>query len=225
MTAQSNPATAPFDEGNAGPNGQSAASTRSDAVAEEPRAPEQAGPGERYFNRELSQIAYHRRVMESAKDVSQPLLERLRSVAFFEDGLDEFFMTRVSALKEQVAAGVMERSPDGLTPRQELSEIRKALEPLYAEARNYLLDSLLPELRRQGISIEPFSALSPSERQRLARHFEQEVFPVCTPLAIDPGHPFPFISNRSVNLAVRLHDTEGRRRLADSRFPTCYRGT
>jgi len=178
-----------------------------------------AGPSERYFNRELSQIAYHRRVMESAKDASQPLLERLRSVAFFEDGVDEFFMTRVSALKDQVAGGVMERSPDGLTPRQELAAIRTALGPLFAEARDYLLDSLLPELLRQGIAIEAFSALSGRQRQQLARHFEQEVFPVCTPLAIDPGHPFPFISNRSVNLAVRLHDVEGRKRLARLKVP------
>ena len=178
-----------------------------------------AAPEQRYANRELSQIAYHRRVMESARDVSQPLLERLRSVAFFEDGVDEFFMTRVSALKDQVAAGVMERTPDGLTPRQELVEIRQALKPLFAEARDYLLDTLLPELRRQGVAVESFSALSPRQRRELARYFEQEVFPVCTPLAIDPGHPFPFISNRSVNLAVRLHDVEGRRRLARLKVP------
>ena len=113
---------------------------------------------ERYFNRELSQIAYHRRVMEGAKDRSQPLLERLRSLAFFEDGIDEFFMTRVSALKEQVAAGVVERSPDGMTPRQELAAIRRTLAPLTDEARNYLLDVLLPELRNQGIVLESYSS-------------------------------------------------------------------
>jgi polyphosphate kinase len=175
--------------------------------------------GERYFNRELSQIAYHRRVMEGAKDRSQPLLDRLRSLAFFEDGIDEFFMTRVSALREQVAAGVVERSPDGMTPRQELAAIRRNVRPLIDEARNYLLDVLLPELREEGIALEPYRQLSPKQRQQLLRYFEQEVFPVCTPLAIDPGHPFPFISNRSVNLAVRLHDVEGRRRLARLKVP------
>jgi polyphosphate kinase len=175
--------------------------------------------GERYFNRELSQIAYHRRVMEGAKDRSQPLLERLRSLAFFEDGIDEFFMTRVSALREQVSAGVVERSPDGMTPRQELAAIRRNIRPLVDEARNYLLDVLLPELRDQGIVIEPYAQLSPRQREHLVRYFEQEVFPVCTPLAIDPGHPFPFISNRSVNLAVRLHDVEGLRRLARLKVP------
>jgi polyphosphate kinase len=172
-----------------------------------------------YFNRELSQIAYHHRVMEGAKNTSQPLLERLRALAFFEDGLDEFFMTRVSALKEQVAAGVVERSPDGMTPRQELMALRQALRPMIDEARDYLLDVLLPELRAHGIVLESYEQLTSAQRRKLAIYFEQEVFPVCTPLAIDPGHPFPFISNRSVNLAVRLHDDEGRRRLARVKVP------
>jgi polyphosphate kinase len=172
-----------------------------------------------YFNRELSQIAYHRRVMESAKDTRLPLLDRLRALAFFEDGVDEFFMTRVSALKEQLAAGVVERSPDGLTPRQELTAIRRTLRPLIDEARDYLLDELLPELRRHGIEVESYERLSAAQRIKLATYFEQEVFPVCTPLAIDPGHPFPFISNRSVNLAVQLHDDEGRRRFARVKVP------
>ncbi len=176
-------------------------------------------PSDRYFNRELSQIAYHRRVLLGAMDRSQPLLERLRSVAFFEDGIDEFFMTRVSALKDQVDAGVVERSPDGMTPRQELTAIRTALLPLLAEARNYLLDTLLPELREHGVVVDTYASLSNAERRRLARYFEHEVFPVCTPLAIDPGHPFPFISNRSVNLAVQLHDIEGRKRLARLKVP------
>lgn len=178
-----------------------------------------AGSNPPYFNRELSQIAYHRRVMEEAKDASQPILDRVRALAFFEDGLDEFFMTRVSALKEQVAAGVVERSPDGMTPREELASIRRAIEPVVKEARDYLLDELLPELRRHGVVLESYGQLSNSQQRQLATYFEQEVFPVCTPLAIDPGHPFPFISNRSVNLAVRLHDEEGRRRLARLKVP------
>lgn len=172
-----------------------------------------------YANRELSQIAYHRRVMEGAKNTTQPLLERLRALAFFEDGIDEFYMTRVSALKEQVAAGVVERSPDGMTPRQELEAISRAIRPLIDDARDYLIDELLPELRRHGIVIESYDRLLTTQRRRLDLYFEQEVFPVCTPLAIDPGHPFPFISNRSVNLAVRLHDDEGRRRLARVKVP------
>jgi polyphosphate kinase len=178
-----------------------------------------AGLNPPYFNRELSQIAYHRRVMESAMDTRLPLLDRLRAIAFFEDGIDEFFMTRVSALQEQVAAGVVERSPDGMTPREELAAIRRAIRPLIEEARNYLLDVLLPELRSRGVVLQAYEQLSAAERRRLHTYFEQEVFPVCTPLAIDPGHPFPFISNRSVNLAVQLHDEEGRRRLARVKVP------
>jgi polyphosphate kinase len=172
-----------------------------------------------YVNRELSQIAYHRRVMEGAKNTSSPLLDRVRALAFFEDGIDEFYMTRVSALKEQVAAGIVARSPDGMTPRQELAAISQTIRPLIDDARDYLIDELLPELRKHGIVLESYDHLSTSQRRRLATYFEQEVFPVCTPLAIDPGHPFPFISNRSVNLAVRLHDDEGRRRLARVKVP------
>ncbi|MGI8550748.1 MAG: polyphosphate kinase 1 [Dehalococcoidia bacterium] len=173
-----------------------------------------------YLNRELSHVAYVRRCLEEAQDARRPLLERIRFLAICETHLDEFYMTRVSALKEQVAAGVVERTPDGMTPREELVAIRQAVTPLIAEVRRYLLETLTPTLHEQGICLEVYDALTEAQKLQLAQYFEQEVFPVCTPLAIDPGHPFPFISNRSVNLAVRLHDIEGRQRLARLKVPT-----
>lgn len=175
----------------------------------------------RYFNRELSVIEYNRRLLQEAEDSRRPLLDRVRLLAIAAgSNLDEFYMTRVSALMDQVAVGVVERTPDGMTPREELAAIRAALQPLIEEARSYLLDTLLPLLREHGIDVTGYGRLSDAQRQRLRSYFEHEVFPVCTPLAIDAGHPFPFISSLSLNLFVRLHDQEGRRLVARVKVPS-----
>jgi polyphosphate kinase len=174
-----------------------------------------------YFNRELSFIAYRRRLLAEAEDSRYPLLERVKMLAIAAgNDLDEFTMTRVSGLMDQVAAGVVERTPDGLTPREELAAVRAALKPFVEQARNYLLDTLLPLLRQHGICVERYASLSEDQQHQLARYFEQEVFPVCTPLAIDAGHPFPFISNLSVNLFIRLHGADGRQLMARLKVPS-----
>ncbi|GIV89996.1 MAG: polyphosphate kinase [Chloroflexus sp.] len=160
----------------------------------------------RYFNRELSLIEFNRRVLEEAMDPRNPLLERVKFLAIFASNLDEFFMIRVSGIKQQIRAGVQKRSPDGQTPSEQLSAIRRALLPLLDQERDLLLNELLPALREQGISILNTVALNAAQRAWVADYFRRQIFPVLTPLAFDSSRPFPFISNLSLNLAVVIRD-------------------
>jgi polyphosphate kinase len=147
-------------------------------------------------------------------------LERVKFVAISDTNLDEFMMVRVSGLLEQVRADVIERTPDGLTPEEQLSRIRPAILALMKAQRACLRDRLLPALAAAQIRLTTLDELSPRARNELDRYFEREVFPVCTPLGFDPGHPFPFISNLSVSLAITLEDPEGNRRFARVKIPT-----
>jgi polyphosphate kinase len=156
------------------------------------------------FNRELSQIEFYRRVLEEALDRTQPLLERLKFLSIFSDNLDEFFMIRVSGLQETLAEQVRELSPDGMGTRDQLREIRSRLLPLFAEHARCLNDEVLPELGAQGIEIVSISTLSLPERQSLREFFKKKVHPVLTPQAVDQGHPFPYISNLSLNLGLMV---------------------
>ncbi|MCS6800969.1 MAG: polyphosphate kinase 1 [Chloroflexota bacterium] len=174
----------------------------------------------RYFNRELSWLQFDERVLHEAVRERHPLLERVKFVAISDTNLDEFMMVRVSGLLEQVRAGVTERSPDGLTPEEQLALIRPAILSLMQAQRACLRDILLPALEAEQIRLTTLDQLSPATRADLDRYFDQEVFPVCTPLGFDPGHPFPFISNLSVSLAVVLEDPEGTRRFARVKIPT-----
>lgn len=169
-----------------------------------------ADPG-LYLNRELSWIEFDRRVLAQATEPDIPLLERLRFVAIFADNLDEFFMVRVAGLNDLLAAGTSAVSHDGLTPAEQLEAIAVRLRPLLRTAGEVLHDQLLPLLGRQGVSLTSTSALDATARDGLVEFFEREVFPVLTPLAVDPGHPFPYISNLSLSLAVRLRDPEADR--------------
>ena len=173
-----------------------------------------------YLNRELSLIEFNRRVLGEAADPRHPLLERVKFTAIFSSNLDEFFMVRVSGLREQVAVGVAERTPDGMTPVEELAAIRQRLRPLILEQRRILNTQLLPQLRAAGIDLCHYDELGTAEQALMAAYFEREVFPVCTPLAVDPAHPFPHISNLSVNLAVLLEDPDGGRRFARLKVPS-----
>jgi polyphosphate kinase len=163
-----------------------------------------------YLNREFSWLAFNGRVLEEAKDRTNPLLERLRFLAITASNLDEFFMKRIGGLKQQVAAGVQERTVDGRTPHEQIAEslvLVRALEQRQRET----LDELLAELRTHGISIMSYGELVEAERAALREHYLRNVFPLVTPLAVDPAHPFPFISNLSLNLLVTGHhpkDTE-----------------
>lgn len=161
-----------------------------------------------YFNRELSWLEFNYRVLHEATDDRTRLLERLKFLAIFSANLDEFFMVRVAGLKQQVEAGVTKLTPDGRTPEQQLSDISDRLRPMFVEHHQHFQDELRPLLGKHGIYILDYIDLDQEQRTYLQNYFEDKIFPVLTPLAVDPGHPFPFISNLSLNLAVVVKDPE-----------------
>ena len=168
--------------------------------------------GTSYVNRELSLLEFQERVFALATTPSRPLLERIKFVAIVSSNLDEFHQVRVAGLLEQAAGGVTKSGPDGLTPRQQLAAIRERIIELNGEIDQLFLDELRPALAGEGIEFATYDTLGPEDRQDLDIVFEEEIFPVLTPLAVDPTHPFPFISDLSLNLAVLLedHDTKNR---------------
>ncbi|MCB8943424.1 MAG: polyphosphate kinase 1 [Ardenticatenaceae bacterium] len=160
-----------------------------------------------YINRELSTIEFQRRVLyECYQD--HPLLEQMKYLAIVSSNLDEFFMVRVSGLKQQVYLGITERPPDGLTPREQLAAIHKTVTPIFKEMMTIWHEQIYPTLEKQGIQILDYEDVKRKHRRNLRDYFEKELFPVLTPLAFDPGHPFPHISNLSLNLAVVIRDPE-----------------
>ncbi|MGG6295380.1 polyphosphate kinase 1 [Leptolyngbya sp. AN02str] len=161
-----------------------------------------------YFNRELSWIEFNARVLQEGMNPRTPLLERLKFLAIFSHNLDEYFMVRVAGLKQQVEAGVHRRSPDGRTPSEQLQDIRDRLLPLIAKQHHHFQASLRPQLAKHGIYISNYETLQSEQRAYLRRYFEEHLFPVLTPLAVDPSHPFPYISNLSLNLAVVVRDPD-----------------
>jgi polyphosphate kinase len=173
-----------------------------------------------YLNRELSWLEFNRRVLHEAEDGRTPLLERLKFLAIFSSNLDEFFQVRVAGLKRQAAAGVSERTADGMKPEEQLRAIRRIVDELTRRHRRCLMDEVLPELAAHGIEINTQMAdLSSADREHLERYFRANVFPVLTPLAVDPGHPFPYISNLSLSLAVALRGQDGEERFARVKVP------
>jgi len=172
-----------------------------------------------YLNRELSQLDFFQRVLEEAKDARNPLLERVKFLAIVGSNLDEFFMVRVAGLKQQIAAGVVELSPDGLTPAEQLAAVRKAASRLMEAARQCLMQELLPQLDQAGIHVLNYSDLTDKQSQHVKKYFDEVVFPVLTPLAFDPGRPFPYISNLSLNLAVLIRDRQGNEKFARVKIP------
>jgi polyphosphate kinase len=161
-----------------------------------------------FINRELSWLEFNARVLAEAFDERNPLLERVKFLGIFGSNLDEFYMVRVAGLKRQVAAGVLQTTGDGLTPQQQLDAIERRVRELNESALRCLHDLLLPALAGHGIGLLRMSDLTPSEWQSVDEFFESQVFPVLTPLAVDPGHPFPYISNLSLSLAVEVRDPD-----------------
>jgi polyphosphate kinase len=161
-----------------------------------------------YINRELSWLEFNRRVLEEALDERHPLLERVKFLSIFSTNLDEFFMIRVAGIKQQVAAGVISRSPDGTTPAEQLIAIRHVVDDMVERHRRCWIEDVEPKLRAQGIYILDYAELTEQQRAFCKAYFEREVFPVLTPLAFDPSHPFPQISNLSINLAVVINDPQ-----------------
>jgi polyphosphate kinase len=156
------------------------------------------------FNRELSWIEFNRRVLEEALDHRHPLLERLKFLAIFSSNLDEFFMVRVSGLQEALEAGITDASADGMRPDEQLAEISERLRPLLATQMECLRNDVLPALAVEGIDIRSYRDLTPREQKVADDHFAENVFPILTPQAVDPGHPFPYISNLSLNIGVMV---------------------
>ncbi len=167
-----------------------------------------SGP-ERFTNRDLSWLAFNQRVLELAEDDHTPLLERVKFLGIFASNLDEFFMKRVGLIRRQVDAGIEAPSPDGLSPRQQLTAVREMVEHLQERQAACWEGALRPGLEAHGVAIVDYENLDPEERARLDAWFEDEVFPILTPLSIDPGHRFPFISNLSENLGILLSGDGG----------------
>ena len=167
-----------------------------------------AGPPTLFLNRELSWLEFNARVLAEAFDERNPLLERLKFLSIFSTNLDEFYMVRVAGLRRQVAARVQQTPPDGLTAREQLDAIERRVGDLLEQARRCLHELLLPALEARGVRLLTMAELGAAEREAMDAFFETHVFPVLTPLAVDPGHPFPYISNLSISLAVQLREPE-----------------
>ena len=172
-----------------------------------------------FINRELSLLDFQQRVLSEAQDENNPLLERVKFLAIFGSNMDEFFMVRVSGIRKLVESNVAEISSDGMTPREQLAAIRRRALELYREAHQCYQRELLPELEKTGIHILDYKKLNDAQRTRADTYFHDVVFPVLTPLALDPGHPFPHISNLSLNLAIVIRDKKGKERFARLKVP------
>lgn len=172
------------------------------------------------FNRELSWIEFNRRVLEEALNPELPLLERVKFISIFSSNLDEFFMIRIAGIKEQIAASVHEPTIDGLTPLQELEEIENTLQPMLDTLMNCWQTEIIPALERDNIFITTYDELNDDEKNKLSAYFKKDVYPILTPLAFDPGRPFPYISNLSLSLAVLIQNPEGEKLFARVKIPT-----
>lgn len=158
--------------------------------------------GLRLFNRELSWLEFNRRVLEEATDENLPVLERLKFLSIFSTNLDEFFMIRISGLKEQIEEGVGDLSYDGMTPAEQLREVGKRLRPMLKKQVAYLRDTVFPELANEKVNIESYKTLHAKDKKKLEKYFLDYLFPILTPQSVDSSHPFPYISNLSLNLGL-----------------------
>ncbi|MFO7584221.1 MAG: hypothetical protein R6W69_05785, partial [Anaerolineales bacterium] len=173
-----------------------------------------------YLNRELGLLEFQRRVLEEAEDTRWPLLERVKFLSIFGSNMDEFFMVRVGGLKMQIAEGVVEFTPDGMTPAEQVAAIRKVASSLLQSGHERWTKNLLASLDQDGIHVLDYEQLDEKQREAAQEYFDEVVFPVLTPLAFDPGHPFPHISSLSLNLAVLIRDQRGQERFARLKIPS-----
>jgi polyphosphate kinase len=217
MTSQTTPTTSPT--GTAPPT-----TTTAPAAPEHPAPPTyqqiEAFGYQRFTNREQSRLDFGARLLDLGDDTGVPLLERTKFLAIFSELLDEFYQVRVAALEDQVAAGVRTRSVDGMRPGEQLKMIRGRVEELVKRQDSIFLDDIVPALADAGVRLSDWSSLDDDDRTHLVDVFNREIFPVLTPLAVDPGHPFPYISNLSLNLVVEVQDPlTGERRVARVKVP------
>ena len=172
----------------------------------ERQAGEEPLPNDRFFDRELSWLKFNKRVLELAQDEDLPVIERASFAAIFANNLDEFFMVRVAGLKRRIDTGIAVTAASGLSPRQQLRAISEQAHRLQDEHAHYIIDHILPDLAKEQIMLLSWDKLTAAEQERLSRYYRQQVFPVLTPLAVDPAHPFPYISGGSLNLAVLVEN-------------------
>jgi polyphosphate kinase len=172
-----------------------------------------------FINRELSLLEFQRRVLDEAQDENNPLLERVKFLSIFGSNMDEFFMVRVSGIRKQVEAHVQEISPDGLNPAEALAAVQKLSFKLYEIALNHFDKKVRPALDASGIHVLDYASLDESQRKKVDDQFRDVIYPVLTPLAFDPGHPFPYISNLSLNLAIVIKDKKGQFNFARLKIP------
>jgi len=172
-----------------------------------------------FINRDLSWIEFNRRVLEEAYNPELPLLEKIKFVSIFASNLDEFYMIRVSGLKEQVDANILEPTIDGFTPAEQLQKIEKLLKPMRQQLNELWVNKVVPALRENNIFLFKFDEFNDEEQKKLKEYFEKEIFPVLTPLAFDPGRPFPYISNLSVSLAIFVRQPDGETHFARVKVP------
>ena len=172
-----------------------------------------------FVNRELSLLEFQRRLLDEAKDERNPLLERVKFLAILGSNLDEFFMVRISGVRKQVEANISELSIDGMTPRDQLAAMRKFASELFKEAHTCLTKKLMPKLDKAGIHVMEYGKLTKPQKEKVDDYFREMVYPVLTPLALDPGHPFPHISNLSLSLAIVIRDPKGTERFARLKVP------
>lgn len=181
---------------------------------------EQPLPKDRFFDRELSWLKFNKRVLELAQDEDIPIIERATFAAIFASNLDEFFMVRVAGLKRRIDTGIAVTSPSGLSPRQQMRAISEQAHRLQDEHAHYVVDHILPDLAKENIKLLGWDKLTIAEQERLSKYFRQQVFPVLTPLAVDPAHPFPYISGNSINLAVLVENpASGKSHFARVKIP------
>ena len=184
------------------------------------QAGEEPLPNDRFFDRELSWLKFNKRVLELAQDEDLPIIERASFAAIFANNLDEFFMVRVAGLKRRIDTGIAVTAASGLSPRQQLRAISEQAHRLQDEHAHYMIDHILPDLAKEQIVLLSWDKLTAAEQERLARYYRQQVFPVLTPLAVDPAHPFPYISGGSINLAVLVENpASGKSHFARVKIP------
>jgi polyphosphate kinase len=172
-----------------------------------------------FFNRDLSWIEFNRRVLEEALNPELPLLEKVKFISIFHTNLDEFYMIRISGLKEQIEASVLEPTIDGLTPLQQLQKIEKVLQPMLKTIMDLWKKEIVPALKENKIDVAEYEELSNHEKEILSEYFKKEIYPVLTPLAFDPGRPFPYISNLSLSLAILVKKPNGENHFARVKVP------
>jgi len=172
-----------------------------------------------FFNRDLSWVEFNRRVLEEALNPELPLLEKVKFISIFSSNLDEFYMIRVSGLKEQIAANIHEPTIDGLTPTEQLQRIEKAVRPMIKQMNDLWKKTIVPGLKKHGVQILRYCEYDEKQQQKLRDYFKKEIYPVLTPLAFDPGRPFPYISNLSLSLAVLVKKANGENHFARVKVP------